>query len=550
MTQANDSGRSSAVATISQMLCERALECPERVLLSFPDQELTYREMLRRAKQLAKGLFALGLRAGDHVAILMPNCLDFMVISFAAHLLRAVPVPINARFKRRELSFVIAHSDVKMVFTTDLLDEFVDFTALLWDSLPSLTKATGSVLALEEAPALRSVVVCGHKAQSPALSLEDVVAKGAAIPDAAIDAIHAQAKASDLAFLLYTSGTTAVPKGCEITHDSVVRSWIAYADTVDLRAGEWIWAPCPFFHVGGIGPMVAALDRGASMATAARFEAKAAILQIEKLRIEHLFPAFPQLTLGVVRAPEFDAARFGFMRTVLNVAPPETQKLIQSLLPAGTPLITDFGMTEGAGMVTITQPGDSLDMRTQTNGRQYPGIEVRIADPVTNVAVPAMERGEIQFRGINAFRAYYKDAEATRATILPGGWVKTGDLGMMDEHASLFFIGRIKDILKVGGENVAPAEVEAHLSTHPSVKMAQVVGKPDERYGELPVAFVELMPGKTADAETLMAHCRGQLANFKIPREVRFITEWPMSATKIQKFKLREMLLASVPREA
>jgi acyl-CoA synthetase (AMP-forming)/AMP-acid ligase II len=198
-------------------------------------------------------------------------------------------------------------------------------------------------------------------------------------------------------------------------------------------------------------------------------------------------------------------------------------------------------MTEACGYVSFTRADAAEEKRLRTNGTPIEGVEVRIVDETGNVAPPGGQ-GEIQFRGPNSFHSYYKDEAATRATILEGGWVRTGDCGMLDAEGFVYFLGRIKDMLKVGGENVAAAEIEAFLGRHPAVKMTQVVGKPDEYYGEVAVAFVELLPGKQADAAELIAFCKGRLASFKVPREVRFVSEWPMSATKIQKFKLREQL--------
>jgi acyl-CoA synthetase (AMP-forming)/AMP-acid ligase II len=310
-----------------------------------------------------------------------------------------------------------------------------------------------------------------------------------------------------------------------------------------MTEGQSMWTPCPYFHVGGIGVLAAALTRAGAMLTMTHFEGPAALDHIERLHAEHLFPAFPPLTLGLLRAGTYRPERIPFVETVLNVSPPETQQLIDDLLPEGTVLLTDFGMTEGSGMITVTPREAGPADRIHSNGVPLPGTEVRITDPADPQAVLRAELpGEIQFRGINAFCAYYKDPAATTRTILPGGWVRTGDQGWMDRHGQLHFTGRIKDILKVGGENVSPAEVEAYLSTHPAVKMAQVVGRHSADYGEEPVAFVELMPGAGCAAEDLIGFCTGHLASYKVPRDVVFVTEWPMSATKIQKFRLREML--------
>lgn len=530
--------------TLAHVLRDRADAHPDRTLVSFPDAEVSYGELYRRARAMAKGLIAAGLRPGGHVAILMPNTPTYTVLMFAIHLAGGVAVPINARFRRRELRYVLVHSDVEVLVTTDRVDEHADFTSLVAAALPELVGHSGTGdLSLADAPRLRRILLDGEKEVGFAQPLSWLAEAGAGVADAAVDGALAQRRAEDIALLLYTSGTTANPKGCLITHDALLRSWSAYADLVDMREGEAMWTPCPFFHVGGIGVTVAALVKGATMMSMGYFDPEDALKHIEQRRAEHLFPAFPPLTLGLLRTPSYDAERLGFVRTVLNVAPAETQGMIEGVLPQGAVLLTDFGMTEGAGMVTATPLDCPDEDRLGRNGDPLPGIDVRIADPDSpETVLPADTPGEIQFRGINAFRAYYKDPATTEATILDGGWVRTGDLGSMNDRGSLLFLGRIKDMLKVGGENVTPLEVEAHLSTHPAVQLVQVVGRPSEKYGEEPVAFVQLADGTSATEEELIAFCHGEMASYKVPREVRFVTEWPMSATKIQKFRLRKLL--------
>jgi acyl-CoA synthetase (AMP-forming)/AMP-acid ligase II len=474
----------------------------------------------------------------------MTNCVAYLELFFAIQLAGGVAVPLNARFRHRELAYVLAHSDIEVLVTTDVVDERTDFTALLTRALPGLAdQGGGGDLALAGTPRLRRIYLHGTKRVPGIAPLEDLVTGGAGVGEAEVARAWSGRSAQDTALLLYTSGTTADPKGCEITHEALVRSWAAYADLVGFTAEESMWTPCPFFHVGGIGVTVCALVRGATMMSMDWFDPKTALAHIERRRAEHLFPAFPPLTLGLLRAPGYDPDRLGFVRTVLNVAPADTQRVIEKLVPATAVLLTDFGMTEGAGMITVT-PRDAVgEDRLTRNGVPLPGIEVRVTTPGDpQAAAPPDVPGEIQFRGINAFRGYYKNPAETRATIIDGGWVRTGDLGTLDSRGQLLFLGRIKDVLKVGGENVSPLEVEALLSTHPAVHLAQVVGRPSERYGEEPVAFVELIPGAACTAAELIAFCTGDLASYKVPREVRFVQSWPMSATKIQKFRLRDQL--------
>ena len=530
---------------LGQLLERQATRRADHPFVSFPDSDATYGEFHGRALALATGLVATGLEPGGHVGILMPNCPTYLELLFAVHMAGGVAVPFNARFRRRELAFVLAHSDVEILVTTDLIDEHTDYAALVGHALPGLADHVDpdAELDLTEAPRLRRIYLHGTK-QTPAVRpLPELVEAGRATTAEQVRQAADARSAGDTAVLLYTSGTTADPKGCELTHDALVRSWTAYAELVDLRADESMWTPCPLFHVGGIGPTVSALVRGATVMSMGRFEAHTALAHIERRRAEHLFPAFPPLTFGLLRAPDLDPARLGFVRTLLNVAPGETQQVIADLLPANVVLLTDFGMTEGAGMITITPTDAAPADRIHRNGVPLPGIEVRVTAPDQPTEAMAVDTpGEIQFRGINAFLRYYKDPAETAATIIDGGWVRTGDLGSLDARGQLLYIGRIKDVLKVGGENVTPLEVEAHLTTYAGVHMAQVVGRPSERYGEEPVAFVELGPGAACTATDLITYCRDHLASYKVPREIRFVTEWPMSATKIQKFKLREIL--------
>jgi acyl-CoA synthetase (AMP-forming)/AMP-acid ligase II len=535
-------GAESDRATLGQLLRLRAADHPNRTFVSFPDRDCSYAEVYARALAFAKGLIAIGLKPGGHVAVLMPNCPTYLELLFAVHLAGGVLVPINARFQRRELSYVLAHSDVEIVVTTDLVDEYTDFTGLLTHSLPGLADQPGGGVATPAAPRLRRIYIDGTKSVPLAEPLEALVAAGRNLSDTDVADASAHHE-DDLALLLYTSGTTASPKGCEITHNALIHSWSAYGELVGLAEGQAMWTPCPLFHVSGIGVTVAALVSAATVMSMTHFEPEKALEHIERRKAEHLFPAFPTLTMGLLGCAQYDAAKLGFVRTVLNVAPAETQRMIQRLLPPNAILLTDFGMSEGAGMITATPLDATEEDRLDRNGTPLPGIEVRIAaTDEPERLLPAGTPGEIQFRGTNAFRSYYKDDASTSATILAGGWIRTGDLGSLNERGSLRYLGRIKDMLKVGGENVTPLEVEAHLSTHAAVRMAQVVGRPSERYGEEPVAFIELADGAECTAEELIAYCVGELASYKVPREVCFVTSWPMSATKIQKFRLKELL--------
>jgi fatty-acyl-CoA synthase len=287
------------------------------------------------------------------------------------------------------------------------------------------------------------------------------------------------------------------------------------------------------------------LGKGATFFSDYSFDADRTLATLRDEQITQFYPAYQPVTEAVLAHPDFDKTDLSQINTWLNVAPPEVLGKFQKRLPHAVQLTT-YGGTEG-GCVSLTRRDDPLEVRLNTCGACQPGLELRVVDPFGEPLGPG-ERGIIQFRGYNTLHGYWNAPEKTAESILDGGWVTMQDLGVLDEAGRVLFLGRVKETLKVGGENVAPQEIEAQLSTHPAVKLVSVVGIPDQRLVEVPAAFVELLPGKEASEEELIAHCRGRIASFKVPRMIRFIEadEWPMSATKLQRFKLRDRLVAEL----
>lgn len=290
--------------------------------------------------------------------------------------------------------------------------------------------------------------------------------------------------------------------------------------------------------------MVAALHAFGTFVSMTHFDPAPALELIEAEQVTAMFPAFPPLTLGMLNSPDYSPASFARVRTVFTVAPPEALRAMQRRMPHST-LVNAYGMTEFGGSVVMVDPADGDDARLATQGPPFPGLEIGIRDEADR-PLPAGERGEIVIRGPSMFGGYHNDPAKTAEAIDAGGWYHSGDLGTIGADGRLRYLGRLKDMLKVGGENVAALEIASHLQAHPCVSVAQVVGVADEKYGEVPAAFIELQPGTTLTEEEVIAHCRGGLAGFKVPRYVRFVTEWPMSSTKVQTFRLREQLEAEL----
>ncbi len=258
-----------------------------------------------------------------------------------------------------------------------------------------------------------------------------------------------------------------------------------------------------------------------------------------------MFPAFPTITMQLLDHPTYTPDSFASVRVAINVGPPEELRAMQERMPHTTQ-ITVFGMTETGGSAAMCERDDSLAHRTETSGFALPGNEIQIRDPDSGAQLPAGEPGEIVVRGRGVFSGYHNAPEKTAASFYEGGWFRTGDLGVMDGDGRVSFRGRLKDMLKVGGENVAAVEVEGFLATHPAVNLAQVVGVPDGKYGEVPAAFIELAPGASATEGEIIDYCQGEIATFKIPRHVRFLDQWPMGATKILKYELRERICSEL----
>lgn len=516
---------------------------PERDALVFPDTRQTYGQLAERAYARARCLIALGVGPGDHVGILMPNGPEYLELIFATALIGGVSVPINDRYKARELAYVIDDADLRVLFTTDIVSEFTDFAELLLSTLPELKDSTDpAALALAEAPKLESVVMMGNSRPPGFLSRALFDEFEAQSSDEDVDALRVRTRLRDTCMLNYTSGTTANPKGCILTHEAVVRNGMTITrERWKLTEDDRLWDPLPMFHMSLFMPILAAMDTGAAVLTMRRFEPGEAIAYMKREGCTGFFSFFPTIAAAVINHPDFADYDVSAIRNAINVAPPDVLRQFQDAFPQSIQF-TCFGLAETSGFACLTNRSDSLEQRTTTSGPALPGAAAKVVDPETGERLPFGDKGEIALRSYSSMEGYYKDPEKTADTI-KDGWIHTGDLGSQDEDGRIRFLGRLKEMLKVGGENVAAVEIESFLSGHPAVKLVQIVGVPDDRLQEVAAAFIELRPGASAKPEEFVDMCEGQIASFKIPRYVNFVTDWPMSATKIQKNKLIELPL-------
>jgi fatty-acyl-CoA synthase len=532
-------------ATTIGDLVDRAAAESDGDAVVFPGERVTFPELAALTDRFARSLRGLGVGPGDKVGILMPNQLDFVAALVGAAKLGAVPVPINGRFKEHELGHVVAHADIGVLLSASGPGETVDFPALLGGVFPDAAGQEPGALALESAPVLRALVHLNGE-RPGFLAREAFEAAAEEVGEDEVRLLQSRVRVRDVAMLMYTSGTTAKPKGCLLSHEALVRHGANVQRSKFLMSSDdRFWDPLPMFHIGGITPMLGCIGLRAAFVHAGHFDPLVSLHQLQDERCTVAYPAFDLIWLAILDHPRYAEFDLGRLRLVQSITTPERMRDLQRRMPWAM-FVTSFGATECASNLTLGGADDDEQTRTDTLGTLVPGMELKIVDPETGDGVPAGVTGELCLRGYAMFEGYYKDPEQTARTVDAGGWFHTGDLGSLDEQGRLYYAGRLKDMLKVGGENVAAIEIEDYLVRHPAVNIVQVVAAPDARYTEVPAAFVQLAPGMELTEEELQQFCIGHIATFKVPRYVRFVTEWPMSGTKIQKFVLREQIAAEL----
>lgn len=535
--------RWSEVTPIGDLLIRAAALHPGRIAYAMPDFTLTYAELLEGAIKVARGIVGLGIGPRAHIGLFCNNGPEFVTGFFGAHLANCAVVPLNARHKAHELAYIIDNADIALLLTAASDTTYIDFRTVLNDALPSLARQSEPVLALEEAPKLQRIVLLSGDPVPGFTTADDFFAAGEPISAEDIDQLRMRTRLNDLAAIIYTSGTTANPKGCMLTHEAMTRGPVERASSRFRSCDHDVtWGGGPLFHIGSLAPFLGSIGTGGTYLTDSFFDPARAVTLMKRHGCTAFWPWFPAILQPLMIQPEFIEAT-AKVRTMLFIGPESLVLEIQDILPKAE-VLQGCGMTETAGIFAISDPDETREQRATTHGKPVPGMEVRIVDKDTGEDLPDGQVGEILVRGYCVTQGYYKDPQKTADAIDADGWLHTGDLYARSAEGSLTFNGRAKDMLKVGGENVAAIEVEAYLCSHPAVKMAEVVGRPDPRMDEVPVAFVELHPGANADEDELISHCKGNIASYKVPRAIFFVTseQWPMSATKVNKVELRKRL--------
>ncbi|MBT2444540.1 FadD3 family acyl-CoA ligase [Streptomyces sp. ISL-36] len=479
---------------------------------------VSYEELGERVERAAAACTASGVREGDRVAIWAPNTLDWIVAALGAVTAGAVLVPLNTRFKGTEAAYVLARSRAKLLFVTG--------TFLGTSYVASLRRAG------VELPDLERVVVLGDAAPEEWTTWKAFLAAGDEVTSAEVrrraDAID-PASPSDI---IYTSGTTGRPKGAVISHAQTLRCYEVWSDLAGLREGDRYLIVNPFFHTFGYkAGIIACLMRGAVMIPQPVFNVDTVLANIAAERVSVL-PGPPTLHQSLLDHPSRSSYDLSTLRLVVTGAAVVPLRLVERLrgeLGVGT-VLTAYGLSEASGIVTMCRRGDPAEVVATTSGRPIPDTELRLS-----------EAGEVLVRGHHVMRGYFEDEEETARAVDPDGWLHTGDVGVLDEAGNLRITDRIKDMFIVGGFNAYPAEIEQLLGLHPGIADVAVIGIPDPRLGEVGKAFAVRRTGARVTGDDLIAWARREMANYKVPREVEFVSELPRNASgKVVKGALRE----------
>ncbi len=522
--------------TLPDLLDEMAARRPTREFIVGGETRLTYAETRARARRLAKGLYQLGVRRGDKVALLMDNRVEWLLVDFAVTLLGATLVPISTWSRARELGYVLNHCDATTFIT---IDRFLgqDYLAMLAE-----IGAPGS----DGLPRLTRVVPVGAERPAGMVRFEDLWDMGADVSDATLDACQRAVTPDDVAYILYTSGTTSTPKGVQLQHRGVIENTWNIGERQHLGPDDRMWMGISlFWSFGCLNALGAVMTHGGCIVLQGHFDAGLALALIERERCS-VYYGTPNITLALWEHPDRPRRDLSSLRTGAAIGPPPAMQMVMDL--GAHEICNVYGLTECYGNSNVSDASDPVDVRLHTVGRPLPGMEIRIVDRDTRRPLPAGEVGEILIRG-HLTPGYYMDPERNAAAFDAEGFFLTGDLGLIDADGHLHFRGRIKEMVKTGGINVAPLEVEEVLLGHGSVEQAYVIGLPDPRREEILAAAVVLKDGRHASEEELRAFCKQALAAFKVPQHFRIMTraDLPVTATgKVQKFRLQETLAAEL----
>jgi fatty-acyl-CoA synthase len=537
-------------STVGTLLAYLAHAIPEQEAVVWPPQRLTYAALYAQATAVASGLWDVGIRPGEPVALLVSNRPEWVTTAFGCALIGAPVVALSTWSRRLELEYALDHSQAVGLVT---LDRFLgaDYQAMLREIIPEATRSPPGQIVDRRLPALRELIVLGQPSLAAARSFHEVLARGRGLDPAVVHAASAGVQPTDLLYVLYTSGSTARPKGVTLAHAACLENGFHIGERQHLTGTDRLWLAVPLcWSFAAANALMALLTHGGTVVLQERFDAEAAVRLIAAERCT-VYYGMSHMAQAMLETPAWGHYDTRSLRTGLTIGTPEEIALTMHGLGVHQ-ICNVYGTTETYGNATVTDASEPEAVRLQSQGTPLPGMRLRIIHPHTRAVLPPGEIGEILVAG-RVTPGYYRDPEHNTRAFNAEGSFLTGDLGMLDAAGRLHFRGRLKDLIKSGGINISPLEVEAYVMTHPKVQYAAIVGLPDAVKGEVPVAAVELRAGEAATAEEIRSFCRGHIASYKVPVQVVFLRpdEFPRTNTgKVQKTELREMMAAHLRSSA
>jgi fatty-acyl-CoA synthase len=520
--------------TIPLLLDELAARFPAREALVGGSQRYTYASLRNEVRAFAKGLHALGVKKGDKVAILMGNKPEWIIADLAICLLGGIMVAVNTWATRRELQHILAHSDATMLVASDQYLKY-DYFKMLGELEPLA----------QSMPLMKRIVHVGERAYGDSIPFGKLFERGRGVDDAAIDRASAAIDPKDIAYILYTSGSTSTPKGVQLQHYALIENMWHLGERMHVTEHDRLWlAVSLFWGLGCENALFNLMTHGGCVVLQESFEAGEALRIIAEERCT-IFYGMPNMVQAMAEHPDRPKYDISSLRRGGTLG---TSEQLQRIVDLGVRnFSTIYGLTESYGNCTVADAADSFELKAATVGKPLPGVDLRIIDPETGGEQPRGTVGEIRLKGYVTI-GYYKDADKNREAFDQNGYFKTGDLGFLDADNNLYFRGRIKEMIKTGGINVAPVEVEETLLRHPAVKLAFVTGVPDERRDEVIAAVIVRHDGESVDQAALTDYCRRELASYKVPRLMTFVNEsdLPLTTTgKLQKNRLADFFTRS-----
>ncbi len=531
--------------TIGNMLNKRAEEYPDTDAVVYPHRNIrwSYSQFRDICDRAARGFLAMGIKKGDHVAIWANNRPEWLITQFATAKIGAAIVTVNTNYKKFELEYLMKQSDsMTLILTEGYKDS--NYLEHLKELCPELEQNKKGELESKKLPCLKNVIYIGDEKHAGMFNWSELDAMADEIGQEELEDIEASLDVHDVITMMYTSGTTGFPKGVMLTHYNLTNNGMSMAECMKFTEKDRLCIPVPLFHCFGcvLGVMTC-VSKGTSMIMVDQFHPLRVMEAIdwEKCTAVH---GVPTMFISIMEHPDFEKFDYSTLRTGImagSLCPIEVMKRAVNDMNMSEITIV-FGQTESSPGITQSKTDDPIELRVTTVGKVLPHVEAKIVDPETGEDMPPETTGEIVARGYNVMKGYYKMPEATNQAIDKEGWLHTGDLGVMDVNGYFRVTGRLKDMIIRGGENIYPREIEEFLYTHAAVRDVQVVGVPDEKYGEEIMAYIILKEGITVSEEEIIKYVKEGLSRFKTPRYIRFVDEFPMTASgKIQKYVLREM---------